>query len=105
MPKTFENALKISSFWEVYLRKYNKSKKSEGSYVLELIISEYVKMKVLPEFELHIIWEFRNWLLLLLKENLKKPIKPFTMAPWAKFHFICENPSVMASLVNLWSVS
>lgn len=40
MPKMFENALKISSFWEVYLRKYNKRKKNEGSYVLELIISE-----------------------------------------------------------------
>lgn len=50
----FENALKISSFWEVYLRKYNKSKKSEGSYDLELFL-EYVKMKVLAEFELHII--------------------------------------------------
>lgn len=54
MPKMFENALKISSFWEVYLRKYNKKKKSECSYVLELIISEYVK-KASAEFELRVI--------------------------------------------------
>ena len=43
MPKMFENALKISSFWEVYLRKYNKRKKRVNAHVLELIISEYVK--------------------------------------------------------------
>lgn len=53
MQKMFENALKISSFWEVYLRKYNKSKKSEGSYDLRYF--RICKMKVLAEFELHII--------------------------------------------------
>lgn len=53
MPKMFENALKISSFGEVYLRKYNKRKKMEGFYVLELIISEHGKKRLLAEFELH----------------------------------------------------
>lgn len=68
MPKMFENALKISSFWEVYLRKYNKRKKSKGFYVLELVISEYAK-KRLGRMWITCNLRIQSLALLLLKEH------------------------------------